>query len=108
MEIHRYPLTLLDVPADLRADPDGEWTYDALVGAAGLDPEALPPPIVAALYESWRGHPEGAAVVASPGEGWLAIVHCAAAESPSFTLAKVADTAAGPAIEARRSVSRAA
>jgi len=50
MQIHRYPLTLLEVPADLRADPDGEWTYDTLVGAAGLDPEATPPPIVAALY----------------------------------------------------------
>jgi hypothetical protein len=76
MQIHCYPLTLLDVPADLRADPDGDWTYDSLVAAAGLDPEASPPPIVAALFEQWRGHPEGAAVVACPGEGRIVIVNC--------------------------------
>jgi hypothetical protein len=107
MQIHRYPLTLLEVPADLRADPDGEWTYDTLVGAAGLDPEATPPPIVAALYASWRGHPEGAAVVASPGEGWLAIIHCVAIETPTFASMK-ADAPAKPVRPARRSVSRAA
>jgi hypothetical protein len=107
MQIHRYPLTLLEVPADLRADPDGEWTYDTLVGAVGLDPEATPPPIVAALYVSWRGHPEGAAVVASPGEGWLAIIHCTAIESPILAPMK-ADAPARPVRPARRSVSRAA
>lgn len=107
MEIHRYPLTLLDVPADLRADPDGDWSYDTLVTAAGLDPEAAPSPVVAALYQTWRGHPEGAAVVASPGEGWLAIIHCAAIESPVFSRAK-ADVTAKSGRAARRSVSRAA
>jgi hypothetical protein len=76
MKIHSYCLTLLDVPADLRADPDGDWTYESLVAAAGLDPEAYPPPIVAALFEPWRGHPEGAAVVACPGEGRIVIVNC--------------------------------
>src|ERR1700742_2076852 len=106
MEMHRYPLTLLDVPADLRADPDGDWTYDSLVGAAGLDPKATPSPIVAALYSQWRGHPEGAAVVASPGEGWLAIIHCAAIESPAFKPAKADAPARARAV--RRSVSRAA
>jgi len=106
MEMHRYALTLLDVPADLRADPDGDWSYEMLVTAAGLDPDALPCPVVAALCESWRGHPEGAAVVASPGEGWLAIIHCGeAASSASFAPAKAASaTVAQP----RRSVSRAA
>ena len=107
MEIHRYSLTLLDVPADLRADPDGEWSYDGLVGAAGLDPDATPAPIVAALYAQWRGHPEGSAVVASPGEGWLAIIHCAAIEAAAFTPAK-ADAPAKPDRASRRSVSRAA
>ncbi|HVW25491.1 MAG TPA: hypothetical protein VHC69_08975 [Polyangiaceae bacterium] len=105
MEIHRYSLTLLEVPADLRADPDGEWTYDGLVVAAGLDPDASPAPIVAALYAPWRGHPEGSAVVASPGEGWLAIIHVAAIEAAAFTPAK-ADAPLKPA--PRRSVSRAA
>src|SRR5262245_17134355 len=59
MKTYSYRLTLLDVPADLRADPDGNWTYESLVSAAGLDPEASPPPLVAALFEPWRGHPEG-------------------------------------------------
>jgi hypothetical protein len=76
MKTTRYPVTLLHVPADLRADPDGDWSYEALVQAAGLDPDASPPPIVAALTDTWRGHPEGAAVVASPGDGWIAIVEC--------------------------------
>jgi hypothetical protein len=105
MQIHRYPLTLLDVPADLRADPDGDWSYENLVVAAGLDPDALPPPIVAALYQPWRDHPEGAAVVASPGSGVIAVVDCTAPQLLS-SAAPVERTASQPA--ARRSVSRAA
>jgi hypothetical protein len=99
MKIHRYPLTLLDVPADLRADPDGDWSYEGLVSAVGLDPDAAPCPVVAALYEPWRSHPAGAAVVASPGEGWLAVIECAS----SFATARP-EMASAPA----RSVGRAA
>jgi hypothetical protein len=89
MKMTRYPVTLLHAPADLRADPDGNWSYEALVAAAGLDPDASPPPIVAALTDPWRGHPEGAAVVASPGEGWIAIIECGAASEPAQVFAPI-------------------
>jgi hypothetical protein len=104
MEMRAYPLTLLDVPADLRADPDGDWSYESLVIAAGLDPEASPSPLVAALSEPWKGHPEGAAVVACPGEGWLAIIECG--KAASFAPAKADDASQKSA--ASRSVNRAA
>lgn len=110
MKTYSYRLTLLDVPADLRADPDGNWTYESLVSAAGLDPEASPPPLVAALFEPWRGHPEGAAVVACPGEGRIVIVHCAAAMPGAAELATTSETAP-PAPKwrrGRRAVGRAA
>ena len=101
MKTYSYRLTLLDVPADLRADPDGNWTYESLVSAAGLDPEASPPPLVAALFEPWRGHPEGAAVVACPGEGRIVIVHCAAA--PPAAAERQSSESAPPAPKWRRS-----
>ena len=110
MKIHSYRLTLLDVPADLRADPDGDWTYESLVVAAGLDPEACPPPIVAALFEPWRGHPEGAAVVACPGEGQIFIVNCVGVTPsvPEVATADVAPQSPGWRRRAARSVGRAA
>jgi len=37
-ESPEYPVSLLEIPADLLADPDGDWSYEALVRAAGLDP----------------------------------------------------------------------
>jgi hypothetical protein len=104
MNIHSYRLTLLDVPADLRADPDGDWTYESLVAAAGLDPEASPPPIVAALFEPWREHPEGAAVVACPGEGRIVIVNCVGA-TPN-ALEGLASEAAPEAPQWRRQAAR--
>ncbi len=80
MKAQRYPVSLLKIPADLLADPDGDWSYEALVRAAGLDPDAQPPPVVAALSEPWRGHPDGAAVVASTCGSWVSIVECQAME----------------------------
>ena len=107
MNIHSYRLTLLDVPADLRADPDGDWTYESLVAAAGLDPEASPPPIVAALFESWRGHPEGAAVVACPGEGRIVIVNCVgAAPNAAVGHERLAPEVTPPGPEWRRQTAR--
>ena len=109
MKIHSYRLTLLDVPADLRADPDGDWTYESLVAAAGLDPEACPPPIVAALFEPWRGHPEGAAVVACPGEGRIVIVNCVGvASEPERAAPEAAPKAPQWRRRTARSVGRAA
>jgi hypothetical protein len=63
MKIQMHRLSLQEVPVDLFADPDGTWTYESLVTAVGLDPDAVPAPLVAALSEPWGGHPEGAAVV---------------------------------------------
>ena len=63
MTIRKYRLSMQHVPVDLFADPDESFTYEALVSAAGLDPESKPPPLVGALVAPWDGHPEGAAVV---------------------------------------------
>lgn len=81
MKIQKYALCLQEVPVDLFADPDGTWSYEELVAAAGLDPDLKPPPIVAALAEPWCGHPDGAAVIASAGDGesTITVIECAAA-----------------------------
>jgi len=78
MRIHKYLLPLEEIPVDLFADPDGNWTYESLVTAAGFDPDATPPPLVGALAEPWAGHPDGTAVVAAAQEGgaYVAIVAC--------------------------------
>lgn len=74
--MHR--LSLHQLPVDLFADPDGTWSYETLVSAAGLDPDAVPAPIVGALAEPWGGHPEGAAVVAgaSESDSVVAVIEC--------------------------------
>jgi hypothetical protein len=84
MKIQKYPVSLQQIPVDLFADPDGAWSYEALVAAAGLDPEVKPPPIVAALSAPWGGHPDGAAVVAHAevGEAYVAIIEC---DAPSVS-----------------------
>jgi hypothetical protein len=64
MKIRQHRLSLSQLPVDLFADPDGTWSYEELVVAAGFDPEAAPPPLVAALSEAWCDHPEGSAVIA--------------------------------------------
>jgi len=75
MLMRKYLLSVHELPVDLFADPDGPFTYEALVSAAGLDPESTPPPLVAALAAPWDGHPEGAAVVlGAEGETGVAFV----------------------------------
>lgn len=76
MKIRKYAIPLQSLPVDLFADPDGSWTYESLVRAAGFDPEAVPPPLVGALAEAWQGHPEGAAVVTSALDPVVAVVEC--------------------------------
>ena len=80
MTLNNYSIALSDIPVDLFADPDGVWTYETLVAAAGLDPDAIPAPVIGALSEPFRGHPDGAAVVAgmANGEAVVAIVDCGA------------------------------
>jgi hypothetical protein len=80
MKIQKYALCLQEVPVDLFADPDGTWSYEDLVAAAGLDADLDPPPIIGALAEPWCGHPDGAAVVtsANDGEGTVTIIECSA------------------------------
>lgn len=78
MKIRMHRLSLQHIPVDLFADPDGAWSYESLVAAAGLDPDAVPAPIVAALAEPWGGHPEGSAVVAAGSElsPFVAVIEC--------------------------------
>jgi hypothetical protein len=81
MKISLHRLSLSQIPVDLFADPDGDFSYEVLVRAAGLDPESAPPPLIGALTEPWEGHPEGSAVVAggSDGAALVAIVECGVA-----------------------------
>ncbi len=85
MNVHKYSISLEHVPVDLFADPDGAWSYEELVIAAGLDPDAKPPPVVAALSERWYGHPDGAAVIASNniGDRAVTVIECRATSSVS-------------------------
>jgi len=78
MKTQTYALSLQQIPVDLFADPDGEWSYEALVAAAGLDPEIQPPAVIGALSEPWQGHPDGSAVVAATADGaaQVTIIEC--------------------------------
>ncbi|HEX4477705.1 MAG TPA: hypothetical protein VH142_21595 [Polyangiaceae bacterium] len=77
MKTSKYFKQLQRIPTDFFADPDGDWSYESLVAAAGFS--ALGVPVIGALSEPWNGHPEGAAVVAAFTESGprLAIVECA-------------------------------
>ncbi len=78
MRTSKYFKQLQKIPTDFFADPDGEWSYESLVDAAGFNAlEGVP--VIGALAEPWNGHPEGAAVVAAFTEAGprLAIVECA-------------------------------
>jgi hypothetical protein len=81
MKTQTYALSLQEIPVDLFADPDGAWSYEALVAAAGLDPEMQPPAVIGALTEPWQGHPDGAAVVAAAADGvaQITIIECGVA-----------------------------
>jgi hypothetical protein len=87
MKIQMHRLSLQQVPVDLFADPDGTWSYESLVSAAGFDPEAVPPPLVAALSEPWCGHPEGAAVVAAANENDPCVVIVELEDAPAVRAA---------------------
>jgi hypothetical protein len=78
MKIHLHELSPHQLPVDFFADPDGAWSYESLVRAAGFDPDAVPAPLVGALAVPWGGHPEGAAVVAGPSEcnAVVVIIEC--------------------------------
>lgn len=75
MRISRYRVELTELPVDLLADPDGQWDYDSLIEAAGFDPQSEGVAI-GALTQVYEGHPDGSAVVACTGSGYLAIVEC--------------------------------
>jgi hypothetical protein len=76
MHVACYDLPIERVPADFFADPDGRWTYDSLVQAAGF--AAYSGVAIGALKTSFNGHPEGAAVVTLNAEArpYVAIVEC--------------------------------
>jgi len=80
MNAARYRVKLGCVPADFFADPDGEWTYEALVAASGFDPERQTV-CIGALTQAFRGHPEGSAVItiAERRGRCVVIVQCQAA-----------------------------
>jgi hypothetical protein len=71
-----YALPLDRVPADFFADPDGQWTFEALAKAAGFSPGQGV--AVGALRAAFNGHPEGAAVVTlnSDSRPHIAIIEC--------------------------------
>jgi hypothetical protein len=74
--VTRYRLPLETIPADFFADPDGRWTYDALIEAARF--VGQPGVAIGALRRPFRGHPDGAAVVTLNAESrpYIAIVEC--------------------------------
>lgn len=80
MNATHYRGTLDRLPVDFFADPDGDWTYESLIDAAGFEPDAEV--AIGALAVRWRGHPEGAAVVAgsNPGGPIFSVIECSAIE----------------------------
>ena len=73
MKVRNYALSIDQSPVDLFADPDGPFSYEELVAAAGLDPEMRPLPVIGALLEPWGEHRDGAAVVAAVGDGFARV-----------------------------------
>lgn len=71
-----YAIPLDRVPADFFADPDGGWTFELLVEAAGF--EVSDGVAIGALGEDFENHPNGAAVVTLNAESrpYVAIIEC--------------------------------
>lgn len=71
-----YRVALDAIPADFFADPDGQWTFEALARAAGfrMDEGVA----VGALRRPFGQHPDGAAVVTLNSEQrpYIAIIEC--------------------------------
>lgn len=64
MRVRHYRVSAEAAPIDFFADPDGDWSYEALIEAAGIHPGAVPPGVlIGALARAWRGHPEGSAII---------------------------------------------
>lgn len=76
MKAIRYRVALEEVPVDFFADPDGEWTYQALAEISGW--EMSEGVAVGALTAPFRGHPEGAAVVTlnARDRPYIVVVEC--------------------------------
>ena len=76
MKAIRYRTALEDVPVDFFADPDGEWTYEALTEVSGWS--VSDGVAVGALTAQFRGHPEGSAVVTlnAKDRPYVVIVEC--------------------------------
>jgi hypothetical protein len=71
-----YAVPITAVPADFFADPDGQWTFEALAQAAGFSIQQGV--AIGALREPFNGHPDGAAVVTLNAESrpYVAIIEC--------------------------------
>ena len=71
-----YAIPVTAVPADFFADPDGQWTFEALAQAAGFSIQQGV--AIGALREPFNGHPDGAAVVTLNAESrpYVAIIEC--------------------------------
>jgi hypothetical protein len=71
-----YEIPVTAVPADFFADPDGQWTFEALAQAAGFSIQQGV--AIGALREPFNGHPDGAAVVTLNAEArpYVAIIEC--------------------------------
>ena len=79
MRVRHYGLSAEVAPVDFFADPDGDWSYEALIEAAGIHPDLVPPGVmIGALEAACRSHPEGSAVVsfAQDGVPRLCVVEC--------------------------------
>lgn len=89
-----YRLPLAVIPADFFADPDGAWSFDALVAAAGFAGTAGV--AVGALRDEFNGHAEGSAVVTLNAETrpHVAVIECPIAYGVVADAARTAVTAA--------------
>jgi len=76
LSITLYAIPLDQVPVDFFADPDGQWTFEALASAAGF--QVNEGVAIGALRHSFNEHPEGAAVVTLNRESrpYVAIIEC--------------------------------
>jgi len=76
LRVTLYVVALDQVPVDFFADPDGQWTFEALSSAAGF--QVNDGVAIGALRHAFNEHPEGAAVVTLNRESrpYVAIVEC--------------------------------
>ncbi len=94
MRVACYDIPVTEVPADFFADPDGSWTYDSLVQAAGF--AAYKAVAIGALKEPFNGHIEGTAIVTLNSEArpYIAIVECPIAYECTASSARTETSAA--------------